>query len=183
KGRFSFSSEVETNRVRVEKEETVPITNHILLSKNLTSEEPTSVPIVIDKAETIMLLRIMAQDDFVAGEISSSEIYIEEIAKEYGWQNTMRWLNSIYLDNYSKPAILIGIMHCLSHFEFDNVKPEGQTMALGLLQHEDVFVRDLAIRAYENWNDKEALPILKSLSYDTKWLRDYVDAVVKALEQ
>jgi hypothetical protein len=155
----------------------------ILKSANATTEVPSTVPNVIDNATTITLLQKMAQDDFVAGEISLSERYIERTAHEYGWQNTLSWLNNIYIDNYSNSAVLIGLMHCLSHFAFDDVMPTGQTMALGVLQHADVFVRDYAIRAFENWNDKEALPILRSLSCDAKWLQEYVDKVIKSLEE
>jgi hypothetical protein len=125
----------------------------------------------------------MTQDDFVAGETSASERYIEKIADKYGWHDTMVWLDTVYLDNYSSPAVLIGLMHCLSHFEFEDVKPVGPTMALGVLQHSDIFVRDYAIRAFENWNDKEALPVLKSLSCDAKWLQEYINEVIKALEE
>jgi hypothetical protein len=157
-------------------------------SENATTEEFSAVhivavPIVIDDTVTITLLQKIAQDDFVAGETSASERYIEDIANEYGWINTMNWLDKIYLDNYSNPAILIGLMHCLSHFKYEDIKPIAPTMALGVLQHSDIFVRDYAVRAFENWNDKEALPILKALSCDAKWLQDYIDEVIKALER
>jgi hypothetical protein len=153
-----------------------------LQSSNATFEEPPQAPIAIDISATMTLLQKMPQDDFVAGEISESERYIEKTAKEYGWPDTMIWLNAVYLDNFSNPAILIGLMHCLSHFKYDDVKPVGPTMALGVLQHSDIFVRDYAIRAFENWGDKEAIPILESLSCEAKWLQEYIDEVIKELK-
>jgi HEAT repeat protein len=154
-----------------------------LRSSNATFEESPHMPNAIDLSATVTLLQKMAQDEFVAGETSESERCIEKTSETYGWPDTMRWLNTVYLDNFSNPAVLIGLMHCLSHFEYDDVKPEGPTMALGVLQHSDIFVRDYAIRAFENWGDKEAIPILKSLSCDAKWLQEYINEVVKELEE
>ena len=148
----------------------------------LTNEESAIVPASIGKWFSISLLQKMHDDDFIAGETSASERYIEGIATEYGWPTTMGWLNTVYLDNYSNPEVLTGLMHCISHFDFDNVKPAGPTMALGVLQHEDYFVRDYAVRAFENWNDKEAIPILRALSCDAPWLQDYVNQVIASLE-
>jgi len=145
-------------------------------------QDTVVIPASLGKWFTVSLLQKMLDDDFVAGETSVSEKYIAEVAAEFGWLTTMNWLNSIYLDNYSNAEILIGLMHCISHFEFVNVKPAGPTMALGVLQHEDDYVRDYAVRAFENWNDKEAIPILESLSCEAEWLRDYIDQVIAALK-
>ena len=147
------------------------------------TDETAIIPAEIGKWFTTSLLQKIRYDDFAAGETSDSEEYIEEIAETHGWATTMNWLNTVYLDNYSNSEILIGLMHCLSHFGYENVKPAGPTMALGVLQHEDIFVRDYAIRAFENWNDKEAIPILKALSCEAEWLQDYVDKVIISLER
>jgi hypothetical protein len=152
---------------------------------NSVSTENDSIPIVpieIGKWVTVSLLQKMAQDEFVAGETSASEEYIESIAVEYGWPATMNWLNAIYIDNYDNSDILIGLMHCLSHFNYEDVKPAGPTMALGVLQHSDVYVRDYAVRAFENWKDREIVPILKALSCEAKWLQNYINDVIEELE-
>jgi len=159
--------------------------NHPIETLRLSSsinEETTIIPTSIGRWFTITLVQKIQSDAFVAGESSASEEYIEAVANEHGWPTTMNWLNTIYLDYFSNSTVLIGLMHCLSHFKFEDVKPAGPTMALGVLQHEDIYVRDYAIRAFENWNDKEAITILKTLSCDAKWLQDYVNDVINALE-
>ena len=151
-------------------------------SNSSNNEVTTIIPTSIGRWFTISLLQKILIDDFIAGETSASEEYIETIANEHGWLTTMNWLNTIYHDYYSNSSVLIGLMHCLSHFKYEDVKPAGPTMALGVLQHEDIYVRDYAIRAFENWNDKEAIPTLKAISCDAKWLQDYIDKVIKVLE-
>ena len=66
---------------------------------------------------------------------------------------------------------------------YEKAEPQGQTMALGLLQHEDISVRDRAIQAFERWNSKKGLTVLKSLHCDIKWLERYVNKVISYLER
>lgn len=56
-------------------------------------------------------------------------------------------------------------------------------MALGLLQHENIYLRDRAIQVYEQWNSKKGINVLKTLKCDQKWLQDYVDKVIEYLER
>jgi hypothetical protein len=149
---------------------------------NETKEIPTGIENPIPQSMTIALLQVIKQDDFTAGETSNTEIYIHKVANEYGWFLTLAWIQDIFLDNFGDSHILIGILHAISHFAYSDVKPAGIMMALASFQHADIFVRDVAIRAFENWNSKQAIRQLKALKCDAQWQQQYVNEVIQTLE-
>ena len=140
------------------------------------------VAIDIDSAATQTLLQSISQDDFSAGEISNTEKYIVSVAEEWGWGETLDWLRSVCLKNFGSSQVIIGVLHSLSHYDYGTINPKGVYIALGVLQHKDVYVRDCAIRAFENWNCKKAITVLKALNCDAKWQQDYIDSVIRGLE-
>ncbi|MDR1309576.1 MAG: HEAT repeat domain-containing protein [Deltaproteobacteria bacterium] len=160
------------------------INNLIIIYNSLMFSEKKCLPFLnnIDNSKTSSLLQIIKQDDFIAGEISNTEIFITNIAKKFGWTNTIDWLKDICLKNFSDNTILSGIMHSLSHFDYKNINPAGVYIALAVLGHKDFYVRDYAIRAIENWNRKEFIPALKELSCDESWQKEYIDKVINGLE-
>lgn len=71
----------------------------------------------------------------------------------------------------------------MGSLSYNDAYPQGQTMALGLLQHECITVRDRAIQVFERWNSKKGINVLKSLHCDRVWLQKYVDKVIQYLER
>ena len=164
---------------------------------NKTSKEDEILPsssnslsgsiILDDTADTIkfteMLLYHIRQDDFTAGEISGTEEYILTIVEKLGWKKTLQWLQKVAWNKFYDSHVVTGILHSLSHYDYNDIAlGGGMWIAMGLLRHEDIYVRDLAVRAFENWNSKKAIPALKSLNCGESWQQDYVDSVILALE-
>lgn len=137
---------------------------------------------ISESANTKKLLQIMRNEEYVSGEIPESEKYVRDVLSEIGTERTMSWLTHIYETNFDKPAILIGLLHILSHFSYTAVSPNGPIMALALLQHKSVSVREFAIKAFENWNNKQSLLFLKNIKCDQQWLQDYLDEVICDIE-
>ena len=71
----------------------------------------------------------------------------------------------------------------LGILSYEQASPQGQIMALGLLQHENFSVRDKAIQTFERWNSKKGINILSHLNCDDIWLQNYIDKVIKYLER
>lgn len=88
-------------------------------------------------------------------------------------------LMKIYMNKYNDEHVLLGVMEMISCMKYEDVDPKGQIMALGLLQHENIYLRDRAIQVYEQWNSKKGINVLKTLKCDQKWLQDYVDKVIE----
>jgi len=137
----------------------------------------------VEESKTLSLLEMTEQEDFIAGEISNTEMFIKEIAEKAGWKKTVCWLHKIALDHLDNSQVLVGILHSISHFDYSDMNPFGFYIALAVLrQVDDVYVKDHAIKAFENWNSKRAVPFLESLNCEAEWQRQYVNKVVATLK-
>ena len=78
--------------------------------------------------------------------------------------------------------MLIGICKILGRFELKEVMPWGPTMLMGLLSHKNETVKEYAVSVVENWAEVDLLPVLRNLDCSSRWLKEYIDDVVKYLE-
>ena len=129
------------------------------------------------------ILSTIASDEFEDGEISNSERYMKNNMTLETKDYILDALMQIYINKYNDEHVLLGVMEMISCMKYEDVEPKGQVMTLGLLQHENIYLRDRAIQVYEQWNSKKGIDVLKTLKYDQKWLQDYVDKVIKYLER
>ena len=128
------------------------------------------------------LLKLLHEQDFEYGvdtpadELVRKSLYENEsIAKE--------WLNRLFVENYGDQTVLIGILRVLSHFEYQEIAPQGPTMALAALSNANAEVRECGIRAFENWGTLDSLKVLKNVRCAEKWLDDYLQQVIADLEE
>ena len=147
----------------------------------LQHEQKARVKVV--KQSKIDLINIVLNDSFEAGVISQSENYIDRYANKENIEYIREAANELYLENFSDPHILTGLLIMMGSLSYNDAYPQGQTMALGLLQHECITVRDRAIQVFERWNSKKGINVLKSLRCDRVWLQKYVDKVIQYLER
>lgn len=132
---------------------------------------------------TQMLLSIMYNDYFEANCTPNSELFVDSLKKQYTNYDILIWLNEIMGDNMDNPHILRGLMHIISHYPYQDVCPNGPTMACALLNNTDDSVKDFAIKAFENWNRKETIGYLKYTEFSSDWLKEYAQAVIEDLEK
>lgn len=150
----------------------------MIVTKNIDISKDEIINIYINSISSVI-----ACDEFVDGEISKSEKYMHENMYSETKDYILDALMKIYIDNYNDEHILLGVLEMLSSVKYEEVEPKGQIMALGLLQHNNIYLRDRAIQVFEQWNSKKGIDILKSLKCDQKWLQDYVDKVIEYLER
>jgi len=127
-------------------------------------------------------LRIIFEENFEYGFNSLSDLFVKQLM-EMNDGITREWLNSIYRDYWHDARVFIGLLHVISHLEYEQICPEGPTMAMAALYHPSVEVRECGIRAFENWGASESLSILRNFRCDEKWLQEYVEQVVSDLEE
>lgn len=147
----------------------------------LSSERDARKRVVLQYKNDI--LNLIRNDYFEAGFVSQSEQYILNTANDNSVEYIREAANELYLEYYNDPHVLTGLLIMMGTLDYEAAEPQGQTMALGLLQHEDISVRDRAIQAFERWNSKKGLPVLRSLHCDRAWLQRYVDKVISYLER
>lgn len=132
---------------------------------------------------TPKFLSIIKDEYFEFGYTSKSE----ELVRDQLSLNALaarNWLNEIFITYYSKESVLIGLLRIISRFEPSLIYPQGQTMALAALSHRSNEVKELGVRAFEQWCDNESVNILKSIDKKIPlWLLEYVNDVIRDIEE
>ena len=129
------------------------------------------------------ILSIALNDHFESGTVSSSENYITTVANDNNVSYICEAFNELYLEYYKNEHVLTSILIMLGTLSYEQVFPQGQTMALGLLQHSDIAIRDRAVQLFERWNSKKGIPLLRKQHSDCTWLQRYINTVLMYLER
>ena len=96
---------------------------------------------------------------------------------------TKKWINTIFVENSADVSILIGLLRLIARFDYTEILPEGQTMAVAALLHKNTEVKECGVRAFESWGTIESLKILEDLKVGIRWLQEYIDDVVSDLRK
>tara|TARA_R110000868_G_scaffold318429_1_gene579167 strand:+ start:594 stop:782 length:189 start_codon:yes stop_codon:yes gene_type:complete len=56
-------------------------------------------------------------------------------------------------------------------------------MALAALVHKNDEIKELGIRAFENWNSPNSLEVLKNVKIEANWLNEYLTQVIEDLTE
>ncbi len=131
---------------------------------------------------TNQLLEIILEESFEFGIKAKSEILIEEQLKQNELA-TRNWLNEIFVDYFDDEKILIGILRIIGRFEEHIIFPQGQTMALAALNHRNSEIKELGIRAFENWGSINSIKILENINLKIDWLSEYKNQVLNDLKE
>jgi hypothetical protein len=93
------------------------------------------------------------------------------------------WINYLFVENFNDQTVLMGILRVLSHFDYQEVVPQGPTVALAALANASAEVRECGIRAFENWGSLHSLKVLENVNCEEKWLDDYLKQVIADLQE
>ena len=128
------------------------------------------------------LLRLLREQDFEYGVDTPAD---ELVRKSFSENRSIakQWLNQLFVENYGDKVVLTGILRVLSHFEYQEVAPQGPTMALAALVNVSPEVRECGIRAFENWSTLQSLEVLKNVKCEEEWLNDYLQQVIAELKE
>lgn len=191
-----------------EKEEGIkPYAKEVLFEEAISSSEPQSIPPIIKELETAIseepsseklanLARLRHYRDQLTDHLLT---LIEESELEYGFNSaldvflrdrisenalaTKEWLNFLFIQHFAEPAVTTGILRTIAHLHYSEIAPQGPTMALAALVNSNPEVREVGIRAFENWGTLECLHILRTVHCPEAWMQDYVNQVIYDLEQ
>ena len=168
-------------------------------SKGISHYASNSLPIAyidIDIEKMVLAIRdmkiemavneittLILKDDFIDGEISESEKYMEVAYKSDNFDCIKEALMKVYTNNFSNSHIVVGILMMISRVPYDAIEPKGTLMALGSLSHKNLEVRDRVIQCFERWNSKKGLVILKSIECSPAWLQNYANKVISFIEE
>lgn len=128
------------------------------------------------------LLKLLREQDFEYGVDTPADELVRKSFSE-NISIAKEWLNQLFVENYDDQTVLMGILRVLSHFEYQEVAPQGPTMALAALSNVSAEVRECGIRAFENWSTLESLEVLKNVTCEEEWLNDYLQQVIAELKE
>jgi hypothetical protein len=127
-------------------------------------------------------LKAMLQEEITEGGIvNPSEKIVESLYSEDKRKANIL-LNELFLKNFHVSHIIVGVLHIISHFNYDLVSPEGPTMAIAALTHKDVEVREYGVKCFENWQHKDGIRILEQIKAGERWLQNYINLVIRDLK-
>lgn len=127
---------------------------------------------------------VLLAEDAVNGEVLSIEDYVIETIENINDEDVITsWFNKLYFDAMESPIIKIGILHVLSHIDYKKIYPVGQMIALAGLTDPDDEVIEFSIKAFENWQDKQCVRLLKGRQLKKAWLQEYLNYVIAHLEE
>lgn len=164
--------------------------NNILLSERLSVAIKTEpINIKKDTTENIeyyekKLLKIIKNDNYENGLVSDIEQYMIVEKDKYNLETVKKAVMNIFYKFFTKDRNIIeGILNLLSSRSYEEMSPEGPIMCCALIQHKDIYLRDLAIQTLKKWDSKKALSFLEGLQCDQKWLQEYLNRVKDYLKK
>jgi hypothetical protein len=143
-------------------------------------DERTQQTIIVLEQKLISALK---QFEFDGDEVSYAESVAIEITQNYPLRFLGDVSQRIYLKYNDDPRILIGLCRCLERFDESEVMPWGLTMLMGLVNHKDDSIKEVAVMLIENWATVSLLPALRNIEVKHDWLRAYIDDVIMCLDK
>jgi hypothetical protein len=131
---------------------------------------------------TNRLLSLIETEYFEYGIDNNADSFVAEYMKTDPIM-TKEWLNSLFLDNFANPSVLAKLLRIVSQFDYQEISPEGPTMAALTLNHKNLEVQECSVRAFESWRSIKSLEILENLKVADGWLQKYIDKVVMYLRR
>lgn len=125
--------------------------------------------------------QLIQEADFEFGFSTPADEYVRKALDSYG-TFAREWINELFLENFNDPFVTCAILRVIAHLEYEQMYPQGMTMAAGVSAHVDAGVRECGVRCFENWENPDALKILQKLSYSEDWLNDYLQRVISDLK-
>ena len=161
----------------------------VLLSSSTSTQssiEKSHIELIANKAakKAEYLISLSQKDEFVEGEVSAVEIYLEALYKESPnlFSETFQkcWLKLYLLNNASVLADFISI---ISAIEYDWLSDKADVLVLAGCAHSDTYVNEATLRAIEAWEQPSHIEYLSNIrQFESSWLEEYRMEVIRHIE-
>jgi len=139
----------------------------------------TTLPYESDSADFRSILVAQLLDESIEdGVAHPAEVSINK-AFHRSPSACLQTLSQVLRDNYrDRPSLCASVLRCIGRMSFDQAGHWGLKTANEALYHNDVEIRDAAIRALEKWGGNESVRTLRQHRDSEDWLNDYVMQVI-----
>jgi len=156
-------------------------------SSNTTNFQVTIKPDNFEKDEEIhtkeLLRKLDPTNELLPGDETESEKYIKHLLNQYNKVFVMDWLNKLVLSNSQDLSFVAEIIYDLSHIDYKLIYPQGATIACSAFSFEDDYIKEIAIRAFANWNSKDSLSYLPQHEILNPILKDLFERTMDDIAQ
>jgi hypothetical protein len=126
--------------------------------------------------------QMIHDSEFEFGFSSPADKFVLDALDSYG-SFAREWINDLFLNRFDDPFVLSAILRVIAHFDYQQMYPQGITIAVAATVHTDAEVRECGVRCFESWEAPENINILKNLSFPEDWLSEYLADVIAELEE
>lgn len=126
------------------------------------------------------MARLLDSSSFEYGFSNEAELYVRRTLKDYP-EFARGWLNELFVKCFPSSDKLGKFLRIIAHLDAEELGSVGQTFCVASLIHEDVEIKEQAVRVIENWGQSELAPLLSSIETGTRWLDDYIQQVAREL--
>lgn len=134
------------------------------------------------KADYLVSLSI--KEEFVEGEVSTVEIYLESLYRESptlfleSFQKC--WLKLYALDN---PQVLADFISIISSLDYEWLTDKADVLVLSGCAHSDPYVNEATLRAIEAWEKPSHVDYLNNVrQFELDWLENYKMEVLNQIK-
>lgn len=154
--------------------------------KNTSETVADSVVIPIEQISVQCLISMLASEECETGISNPSESFFVGLLKD-DHISALNVLSTVFMNCFSlepkKITVLVGTLHLISHLEYDQVYPTGQTLAIAAISHKNPEVAEYGIKCFENWKHPDGAAKLKAIRFSTSWLQEYADDVIAEISE
>ena len=134
--------------------------------------------------DQVRLVRIINSCYFEEDELCEADAYFNELIGKYGGiQPPLGALAEIVAKHLSDEHILEGVLHILSNYSYDVLRPFGISVALSCRANYSPVISDLLISCIASWEAVEGIEALEQMEFKEAWLEQYRDHVVAQLKE
>ncbi|MBD3267528.1 hypothetical protein GF373_12745 [bacterium] len=127
-------------------------------------------------------IQVIHKSNFEFGFHSQADEFVQQALKQYGVY-ARDWINDLFIRKFDDSFLLSSILRVIAHFDYNQMYPQGITMAIAATTHSDIEVRECGIRCFESWEKPDNLRILRKLTFTEGWLNEYLQDVIRDLEK
>ncbi|MBE8607925.1 hypothetical protein [Vibrio sp. OPT10] len=135
------------------------------------------------ETEAKSIIDILKSDDFIPGEISKTELYLENLYAKNA--NLFRdSFQKAWLELYSGKENHISNFICISSsLDYDMLEDRADTLVIAGYAHTNPVVNEAVIRAIEMWGQVHHIGYLENMRpTEIDWLDNYKDEVIRDLK-
>jgi hypothetical protein len=126
---------------------------------------------------------LIKTSEFEYGYFSAADEYLEMLMEMRQELPFLDWIYELFLENLENEGFIVKTLRVLAHIPSENITPKCIVIATQSLESESLEIKESAVRAFENWEYTEAIPMLEKTHFNNSFLDGYINVVIRNLKE